>query len=490
MSSSRSPVQAMSVEQLAGWVAVSCERADGMLFTATARQDLDGIASWQRLADLVFAGQCRAIVAAVNRAGRAEREFVGDEVGLAIGASPTAGSALTVLACAAAELPGLLEAVEAGVLTERHVRAVLRELDGVQLALEQRAAVVLVMLARFAGQTPGELVALVRRLVLTVDLPAAGRRERTASRGRSVRCWAGVDGQGVLQARGPLAMIAAVKASLDATLPTQPEPGDERSTDARLFDLFIDLLTGGVAGPGRWEAQILVPVTTAQGGGLELAELPGFGPVLPSTAQDLLDTCDAARRIAVDADSGQVLVVDDAVSTGRAQADPAWRQPARGPAGSRGDLPVELPGGGRVDLVTGELCTRELFTAPADPATGPAGEWVCAPRLRSVLARMRTDPIVVPDLTTGAYRPSGRLVRLLAARDQTCTFPGCHRRVTDRDHRLPWPLGPTSAANMGCLCRHHHRAKHTSFTVTLGPDGVLTWTTRGGQRHLRRPKGH
>ena len=474
MSSSRPPVEAMSVEQLAGWVSASCERADGVLFTATARQDLDGIASWQRLADLVFAGQCRAIVAAVNRAGRAEREFVGDEVGLAIGASPTAGSALTVLACAAAELPGLLEAVEAGVLTERHVRAVLRELDSVALGLEQRAAVVLVMLARFAGQTPGELVALVRRLVLTVDLPAASRREQIATGGRSVRCWAGVDGQGVVQARGPLAMIAAVKASLAATLPTEAEPGDERSTDARLFDLFIDLLTGGVAGPGRWEAQILVPVTTAQGGGLELAELPGFGPVLPLTAQDLLDTCDAVRRLAVAADSGQVLVVDAAVSTGRAVVEP-----------STGELFTCAPVAASADPAT------DPATEPAtDPATDPAGGWVCAPRLRSVLARLRTDPIVLPDLTTGAYRPSRRLVRLLAARDQTCTFPGCHRRVTDRDHRLPWPLGPTSAANMGCLCRHHHRAKHTSFTVTLGPDGVLTWTTRGGQRHLRRPKGH
>lgn len=73
MSSCCPPVQAMSVEQLAGWLAVSCEWAEGVLFTATARQDLDGIASWQRLADVVFAGQCRAIVAAVNRAGRAER---------------------------------------------------------------------------------------------------------------------------------------------------------------------------------------------------------------------------------------------------------------------------------------------------------------------------------------------------------------------------------------------------------------------------------
>ncbi len=328
MSSTRPPAEALSAERLAAWVDASCERADNLLFTASAREDLDGIANWQRLADLAFAGQCRAIVATWNRAGSAEREFVGDEVGLAIGASPTAGSSLTTLALSAAELPGLLESVERGVLTERHVRAVLRELDTVELRLDQQAAIVLVMLARCTGQTPGELAAVVRRLILTVDLPAARRRQDTATRGRAVRCYPDVDGQAVLHARGPLEMIAAVKASLAATLPTQPDPGDERSTDARMFDLFIDLLTGGSQGPGHWEAQILIPVSTAQGGGLELAEIPGFGPVLPSTAQDLLDTCHPLRRVAVDSVTGQVLAVDDAVSTDRGCSPPEPRQVA------------------------------------------------------------------------------------------------------------------------------------------------------------------
>lgn len=140
MSSTRPPAEALSAERLAAWVDASCERADGLLFTASAREDLDGIATWQRLSDLAFAGQCRAIVATWNRAGSAEREFVCDEVGLAIGASPTAGSTLTALALSAAELPGLLESVESGVLTERHVRAVLGELDTVELRLDQRSA--------------------------------------------------------------------------------------------------------------------------------------------------------------------------------------------------------------------------------------------------------------------------------------------------------------------------------------------------------------
>ena len=478
MSSTRPPVEALSAERLAAWVDASCERADGLLFTASAREDLDGIATWQRLSDLAFAGQCRAIVATWNRAGSAEREFVCDEVGLAIGASPTAGSTLTALALSAAELPGLLESVESGVLTERHVRAVLRELDMVELRLDQRAAIVLVMLARFNGQTPGELATVVRRLILTVDLPAARRRQDTATRGRAVRCYPDVDGQAVLHARGPLEMIAAVKASLDATLSPQPDPGDDRSTDARMFDLFIDLLTGGSQGPGRWEAQILVPVTTAEGGGLELAEVPGFGPMLPSTAQDLLDTCHALRRVAVDSVTGQVLAVDDAVSTGRG-CSVAEAAGAEGPRSTASRYRL------LVDPVTGEL-----LDVPPVPTSAAARNPRPADRLPVLLERMRTDPIVLRDLSSDSYRPSGRLARLVEVRDRSCTFPGCHRRATDKDHRIPWPLGPTSPANLGALCRHHHRAKHVSFTVTLEPDDTVTWTTRGGQRHHRRPRGY
>ncbi|MCW2600938.1 MAG: hypothetical protein JWM02_2767, partial [Frankiales bacterium] len=58
--------------------------------------------------------------------------------------------------------------------------------------------------------------------------------------------------------------------------------------------------------------------------------------------------------------------------------------------------------------------------------------------------------------------------------------------TTDKDHRLPWPLGPTDPANLQCLCRHHHRAKHTAFTVTLTPDGDYRWTTRGGWQFPRQ----
>jgi hypothetical protein len=102
-----------------------------------------------------------------------------------------------------------------------------------------------------------------------------------------------------------------------------------------------------------------------------------------------------------------------------------------------------------------------------------------------------TTPPVLRDLTGSAYRFPPRLRRFLEARDRTCVFPGCNRaaRRTDKDHRTPWPAGKTSADNGQCLCRHHHRAKHTVFHVSVDADGCHRWTTRGNWEFKRQPKG-
>ncbi len=83
--------------------------------------------------------------------------------------------------------------------------------------------------------------------------------------------------------------------------------------------------------------------------------------------------------------------------------------------------------------------------------------------------RLLTDPATgtLTDLADAEkrYRPSAALDRAVRARDVTCRFPGCRRSAdsagTDLDHTIPWPQGPTSAANLAVLCRRHHRLKHT-----------------------------
>ena len=414
----------MSAERLAALVDRAVSRTEGLLFTATPAEELDEIGRWQQLRDQAFAGQVRAIVAAYNRTGSLEREFAGDEVGLAVGATSATGSNLVGQALAITALPGLLEAVEAGRLTERHVHAVLRELDRVALSVEQRHAVVLVMLARFTGQAPGQLAAMVARLIVQVDRAAAAARDAHAARERNVRFARDVDGQALVIARGPAEQIAAIRAALDATLP-DAEPDDDRTKAAREFDLFVDLLTGGLQA-GSWQVSVVVPFSTAAGGDLELADIPGLGPILPSTARDLLDRADTINQVAVDED-GHVLAVSDPIRT---RTPEPW----------------------------------ERLSAPP----------------------------VLRDLTGTAYQFPRRLRRYLQARDRTCVFPGCGKLAckTDNDHRIPWPAGPTSADNGQCLCRHHHRAKHAVFTVTVDPDGTLWWITRGGWRFLRKPKGY
>ena len=243
-----------------------------------------------------------------------------------------------------------------------------------------------------------------------------------------------------------------------------------------MFDLFIDLLTGGSDGPGRFEIQVLVPVTTAAGGSLELAEIPGFGPLLPGTAREVMDMAEAFRRIAVDSLTGEVVTVDDAVPTGRNHEKVRPEGPAT--IASTDKLAVQLAEG-----------TADKPVQPGMRPTDLARHRPGAERVPEALARMSAAPLVVRALDSPHYRPSGRLTRHLEARDRTCQVPGCHRRAgsTDKDHRIPWPCGATTLASMACLCRRHHRAKHTSFVLTRDADGVFWWRTRGGQWFRRRP---
>jgi hypothetical protein len=434
---------ALSVEKLASLVDRALDRHAGLLFTATPREELDEIGRFQQLKDLAWVGQVRAIVAAWNRASESEREFAGDEVALAVGAAPGTGSRLVEVALQAAALPGLLEAVEGGLLTERHVNVVLRELHAVALTVEQRQAVVLVLLAR----------------------------QEQASSERRVRCYPDVDGQAVLHARGPVAQIAAIKAALAAALPDLAE-GDARSRDAREFDLLVALLTGTTEATSGWHAHVVVPFSTAQGGDLELAEVPGFGPVLPSTARDLLDGCVDLTRVAVD-ETGTVIAVSDPVPV---------------------EVPVEhdsVPEPVRRDAVASEP-VRSKPVAPEPDQPEPADpEPTRRDPIAEALKAMMLAPGTRPSGVAG-YRVPKRVRRFLESRDRTCVFPGCHQpaQATDKDHRIPWPLGATHPDNLQCLCRRHHRAKQVLFAVELTPEEHYRWTTRGGWQFLRRQRGY
>lgn len=89
------------------------------------------------------------------------------------------------------------------------------------------------------------------------------------------------------------------------------------------------------------------------------------------------------------------------------------------------------------------------------------------------------------------YRPSAELERFIRCRDLTCRFPGCDRpaEFADIDHTVPFPLGPTHASNLKCLCRKHHLLKTfwAGWCDEQRPDGTVVWTSPSGQTYTTRP---
>jgi hypothetical protein len=103
--------------------------------------------------------------------------------------------------------------------------------------------------------------------------------------------------------------------------------------------------------------------------------------------------------------------------------------------------------------------------------------------------RFITDPQTGTLLDYGreSYEPPQALVDFLIARDRTCRFPGCRHSAAraDLDHAKSWESGgETSAANLGALCRRHHRLKtHGGWKLISHSDGSCTWTSPLGKTY-------
>ncbi|WP_237571168.1 HNH endonuclease signature motif containing protein, partial [Mycolicibacterium lacusdiani] len=134
------------------------------------------------------------------------------------------------------------------------------------------------------------------------------------------------------------------------------------------------------------------------------------------------------------------------------------------------------------------------------PATRP-GAIIGGPFLPGALARRfaltaKTCKVVHPGdgPPEPRYTPSKRLAEFVRCRDLTCRFPGCSQPATetDIDHTIAWPIGPTCASNLKCLCRHHHLLK-TFWGGPDGwrdrqlPDGTIVWTSPHGRTYVTEP---
>jgi hypothetical protein len=97
---------------------------------------------------------------------------------------------------------------------------------------------------------------------------------------------------------------------------------------------------------------------------------------------------------------------------------------------------------------------------PGAPAYVIGGGILPAPLLAATLERATVREVRHPGDAPpeGRYVPSRALAEFVRCRDLTCRFPECDKPadVCDVDHTVPYPVGPTHASNLKCLCRFHH----------------------------------
>ena len=109
-----------------------------------------------------------------------------------------------------------------------------------------------------------------------------------------------------------------------------------------------------------------------------------------------------------------------------------------------------------------------------------------ATRPGTLFHRVVTDPAGhVLDVTRlGRFAPPDLEVAI-EIRDGVCQFPTCTRPAAqcDKDHRVPWPHGPTNGQNMWPLCRRHHRMKTADiFNTEQDQNGQPVWRLPSGRR--------
>jgi hypothetical protein len=199
----------------------------------------------------------------------------------------------------------------------------------------------------------------------------------------------------------------------------------------------------------------------------------------PVPVTSLADPATADRCRLIDARRAQALV--ELIDLGAA-TDPG-RVPARSTAAIQvtvslqtllgvDDQPAELNGYGPIPA----SMARQMAAAPT-----------------STWRRLVTDPLgKLIDYGRERYEPPSELDGYIRARDQTCTFPNCHRRAVtcELDHVQPWSQGGhTNRTNLVAACPRHHHLKHDGgWTNHYNPNtGTTTWTSTTNHTYQNPP---
>lgn len=392
----------------------------------------------------------------------------------------------------------VLEALEAGDISEVHARIIVDQARSLPEGQAERFASVALRRTRTRHgrrRTPAELRACLRRLREELHPESLAARKDAARRERGVWFRAEPDGMCTLSAFLTAEVGMAIYSGLDR---------DARLASARAAELK------DLPGPGS-TAGSTAAAEPANAPGSGTAPGPGIAADSPTLSEfraeslayrllggpeaggsdrlfggpDGVDSGVFRPEIVVTIPVGQVMGGSPGSGGDAVPAEPATRLSAAAGLGAAG-----LGGAGPA---AGEFGTAELEGyGPLDAATA-----------RRLAALAPAWYLLFTDGTTGealgvgrrAYRPPKALRRYLQCRDGTCRFPGCTRRasVCEPDHTVEWQDGGTTdPGNLAMLCRRHHALKSIGAWSYghSSPSGDLEWRSPLGRKYTTEPADH
>ena len=426
-------------------------------FDLPAAARIDYLSALERQISWLQALMQRAIVAVAGEEGSksedmftgvddAEREDVATALRMSTG---TAQIRIDVARTLVNHLPNVCSALAMGEISPAHATVIARESasairDGMGPAhiysIEQSA------LAYAEFHTPTQVANKVRT---TIAKLAPEPFEEIAERARDTRrvsCFREVDG---------LSTIVAILPAEDAQIVMK---AIENFIHAQVANESITLNAQSVKGAGRADAG--VDGVGASAGTAGASDSAKDSEVQPGQHRSMdMKRADALTSIA--AWSLQQSTVDVKLH----------RRPVTV------NVTIDLPTLLGLAENPGQLAGYGAIPASVARALASDGKW----------QRFITDPQTGTLLDFGreSYEPPQALVDFLIARDRTCRFPGCRQSAAraDLDHAKSWESGgETSAANLGALCRRHHRLKtHGGWKLKSHSDGACTWTSPLGK---------
>lgn len=370
-----------------------------------------------------------------------------EEIAAALRISPnTAQHRIDTATLLVHHLPETTRALADGSISTAHANAIAREsapliYSGIDKSTIAKIEAKALASAEFA--TPNQIAVAMRKAVAQVRPEELEARFASAREERKVVCYPERDGMATISALLTAPDARLIMRSLEIRIReinTSKNPKLDRGTstlkdrfdsaDQRRADAFVEFFTQG------GEIPVVAPISTDKSPGVEVSTSESSTIALQKNQRK-----NSAMTINV--------VVDLPTLLGLA------------------NNPAELSGYGPIPATL----ARELASSY---------QW----------RRFITDPIngELLDLGREKYQPSQALADFIAARDQTCRFPGCRRAadLSDIDHVVPWDEGgPTNPENLRILCRRHHRLKtHGGWKITSNQDGSCTWTSPYGKSYF------